>query len=90
MSKILSAIAVAAFAFAAPLVVAGTGALAQEEHNAAEPTHFPIHKPKEMDWSFYGPFGTYDKGAAAARPQGLQGGLRGLPLNGARGLPDAG
>jgi len=55
MRKILSAIAVAALAFAA------TGAVAQEEHNAAEPTHFPIHKPNEMDWSFHGPFGTYDK-----------------------------
>ena len=30
-------------------------------HNAAEPTHFPIHKPKQEDWSFAGPFGTYDK-----------------------------
>jgi ubiquinol-cytochrome c reductase cytochrome c1 subunit len=34
---------------------------AQEEHNAAEPTHFPIHKPHEIDWSFAGPFGKYDK-----------------------------
>ena len=61
MRKILSAIAVAAFASAAPLLVAGTGARAEEAHNAAEPTHFPIHKPKQKDWSFYGPFGTYDK-----------------------------
>ena len=61
MRKILSAIAVAAFASAAPLLVAGTGARAEEAHNAAEPTHFPIHKPKQEDWSFYGPFGTYDK-----------------------------
>jgi ubiquinol-cytochrome c reductase cytochrome c1 subunit len=38
-------------------------AAAQEEagHNAAEPTHFPIHKPVEMTWSFAGPFGKYDK-----------------------------
>ena len=55
MRKILSAIAVAAFASAAPLLVAGTGARAEEAHNAAEPTHFPIHKPKQEDWSFYGP-----------------------------------
>jgi len=38
------------------------GALAQEEHNAAEPTHFPIMKPHQEKWSFSGPFGTYDKG----------------------------
>ena len=61
MRKILSAIAAAALALAAPLVLAQDGALAEEEHNAAEPTHFPIHKPKQEDWSFAGPFGTYDK-----------------------------
>jgi ubiquinol-cytochrome c reductase cytochrome c1 subunit len=38
------------------------GATAEEEHNAAEPTHFPIMKPKQEKWSFSGPFGTYDKG----------------------------
>jgi len=42
------------------LVVAATGAAAQE-HSAAEPTHFPIHKPRTQSWSFAGPFGTYDK-----------------------------
>jgi ubiquinol-cytochrome c reductase cytochrome c1 subunit len=41
---------------------AGGAALAQEEgHSAAEPTHFPIHKPIEMNWTFAGPFGKYDK-----------------------------
>ena len=45
------------------MLAAGAGAvLAQEEaHNAAEPTHFPIHKPKQEDWTFAGPFGNYDK-----------------------------
>lgn len=33
-----------------------------EADHAAEPTHFPIHHPKEEEWSFAGPFGTYDKG----------------------------
>ncbi|AWC22940.1 MULTISPECIES: cytochrome c1 [Aminobacter] len=58
MKKILNGLAAIGF------VLAGTAgvALAQEAHNAAEPTHFPIHKPKEMDWTFAGPFGTYDKG----------------------------
>jgi len=31
------------------------------EHAAAN-AHYPILKPKEMDWSFSGPFGHYDKG----------------------------
>ena len=58
MKKILNGLAAIGF------VLAGTAgvALAQEAHNAAEPTHFPIHKPTQMDWTFAGPFGTYDKG----------------------------
>lgn len=57
MKKILTGLAVAG------LVTAGAmgAALAQEEHSAAEPTHFPIHKPTEESWSFAGPFGIYDK-----------------------------
>jgi ubiquinol-cytochrome c reductase cytochrome c1 subunit len=50
--------------FAALALVAGlTGAAvaAGEGDHAAEPTHFPILKPQEMDWSFSGPFGIYDK-----------------------------
>jgi ubiquinol-cytochrome c reductase cytochrome c1 subunit len=53
------------------LIIAGAAALAlltgaafaaeEAGHNAAEPTHFPIMKPAELDWSFAGPFGTYDK-----------------------------
>jgi ubiquinol-cytochrome c reductase cytochrome c1 subunit len=56
MRRILGAIAIAAAALAAG------EAIAQEEHNAAEPTHFPILEPKEESWTFAGPFGTYDKG----------------------------
>jgi ubiquinol-cytochrome c reductase cytochrome c1 subunit len=56
MRRILGTIAAAAVMFAAG------AALAQEEHNAVEPTHFPILKPKQEDWSFAGPFGTYDRG----------------------------
>lgn len=53
------------------LIIAGAAALTlltsaafaagEAGHNAAEPTHFPIMKPVEQDWSFSGPFGTYDK-----------------------------
>jgi len=57
MKKILTSLALVG------LVAAGTAAFAAEEaHNAAAPTHFPINEPKEMSWSFTGPFGTYDKG----------------------------
>lgn len=35
---------------------------AEGGHSEAEPTHFPIRAPREQDWSFAGPFGTYDKG----------------------------
>jgi ubiquinol-cytochrome c reductase cytochrome c1 subunit len=57
MKKILGGLAAVA------LIAAGGFALAQEEgHSDAEPTHFPIRKPPEQDWSFAGPFGTYDRG----------------------------
>ena len=40
-----------------------SGALAAGEENAeGAPTHFPIVKPVEQDWTFAGPFGKYDKG----------------------------
>ncbi len=58
MKKILNGLA------AFGLVMAGTfgAALAAEEaHNAAEPTHFPIMKPTQEKWTFSGPFGQYDK-----------------------------
>jgi ubiquinol-cytochrome c reductase cytochrome c1 subunit len=64
MKKILTALA------AAGVLVMGAAAhvWAQEAehgeaagHSEAEPTHFPIHAPKEESWSFAGPFGTYDK-----------------------------
>ena len=58
MKKILNGLAVFGFVMAGAL----GAATAQEEHSAAEPTHFPIHKPEEQSWSFAGPFGTYDKG----------------------------
>lgn len=37
------------------------GNAAPEEHAGAT-AHFPIHHPKEVEWSFAGPFGHYDKG----------------------------
>ncbi|CAM5451022.1 ubiquinol-cytochrome c reductase cytochrome c1 subunit [Aquamicrobium terrae] len=46
---------------AAGVVLGGGFAIAQEGGEEAAPTHFPIKEPKEMSWSFSGPFGTYDK-----------------------------
>ncbi|RWQ74330.1 MAG: cytochrome c1 [Mesorhizobium sp.] len=61
MKTILTSLALLGLVLAGT-AAATTGAIAQEEaHSEAQPTHFPIHEPKEMDWSFAGPFGTYDK-----------------------------
>lgn len=61
MKKILTSLALLGV-FAAGIGAVGSVAIAAEEaHNAAAPTHFPIQEPKEMDWTFAGPFGTYDK-----------------------------
>lgn len=37
------------------------GALAQEEEHASETPHYPLIKPVEQDWTFAGPFGTFDR-----------------------------
>jgi ubiquinol-cytochrome c reductase cytochrome c1 subunit len=57
MKKILKGLA--AFGLAAALF---DGAAVAQQHGDAEGTpHYPIFKPKEVDWSFEGPFGTYNK-----------------------------
>ncbi|MGG7518600.1 cytochrome c1 [Allorhizobium undicola] len=53
------ATSILSLAFATGLGI--TGALAQE-HAEGETPHYPIHKPKNVEWSFGGPFGKYDKG----------------------------
>jgi ubiquinol-cytochrome c reductase cytochrome c1 subunit len=51
------------FVAVALAVTIGGSALAQEDHAEAGGTpHYPIKHPQEMDWSFAGPFGTYDRG----------------------------
>lgn len=58
MKKILTGLAALGLG-----IVASCGlAMAQAADHAVEPTHFPIKKPVEQDWSFAGPFGTYDRG----------------------------
>ena len=58
MNRILGVLAVTGMVMAGAV---GFGASAEEGHSEAEPTHFPINKPTEEDWSFAGPFGTYDR-----------------------------
>ena len=38
------------------------GDLAAAVHHAEAALHFPVLKPKQIEWSFAGPFGKYDKG----------------------------
>lgn len=56
MKKLFCGLAALGLAISGALGVAG----AAEGEVAAEPTHFPIHHPKQERWSFAGPFGTYD------------------------------
>ena len=42
--------------------IAGTAVAQEEEHAAGGTPHYPLIKPVEQDWSFAGPFGTYDTG----------------------------
>ncbi|MDI6836073.1 cytochrome c1 [Ciceribacter thiooxidans] len=65
MKKLVTSIAlIAAMAgFGASSAVAqeATDVAAAAEHAAAA-GHYPIFKPKNVDWTFAGPFGKYDKG----------------------------
>jgi ubiquinol-cytochrome c reductase cytochrome c1 subunit len=44
----------------------GTAAFAEEatpaEHHEAATPHYPLKEPREVDWTFAGPFGNFDKG----------------------------
>jgi ubiquinol-cytochrome c reductase cytochrome c1 subunit len=60
MKRILSVLAAAGILLGGAV---GLGTAAEEGgHSEAEPTHFPILPPVEEDWTFAGPFGTYDRG----------------------------
>ncbi len=61
MKKILTSLALIGLMAAGAGAASTTAIAADEAQNAAAPTHFPINDPKEMSWSFTGPFGTYDK-----------------------------
>jgi ubiquinol-cytochrome c reductase cytochrome c1 subunit len=47
--------------FSGQALAAEGGDLAELTHHAAQTGHYPILKPEQMDWSFAGPFGKYDK-----------------------------
>lgn len=63
MNKLVTSIAlIAAMAgFSGQALAAEGGDLAELTHHAAQTGHYPILKPEQMDWSFAGPFGKYDK-----------------------------
>ena len=50
---------IGATALALTLVLPGVHAA--EEEGETHTVHYPLKKPHEQDWSFAGPFGTYDK-----------------------------
>ncbi|QEE44468.1 cytochrome c1 [Rhizobium sp. WL3] len=64
MKKLVTSIAlIAAMAgFSGQALAAEGGDLAELTHHAAQTGHYPILKPEQLDWSFAGPFGKYDKG----------------------------
>lgn len=41
--------------------MSGAAAVAQQSEEVPEAPHYPIEEPHELDWSFEGPFGTYEK-----------------------------
>jgi ubiquinol-cytochrome c reductase cytochrome c1 subunit len=67
MKKLVTSIALIAgltgFGFGASAALAAEGSdLAAAVEHAAAASHYPILKPHNLDWSFAGPFGKYDKG----------------------------
>lgn len=64
MKKLVTSIALVAtlagFSTGASAAEEGHGLAAAVEHAAAT-SHYPILKPHNLDWSFAGPFGKYDK-----------------------------
>ncbi len=63
VSSLVFAAALTGFGFAQAEETKGEehGLAAMAEH-AAETGHYPILPPKNVDWTFAGPFGNYDKG----------------------------
>lgn len=57
MNRILKGFAALGLAFS---VSAGAG-FAQQHGDAAATPHYPLEQPHELDWSFQGPFGTFEK-----------------------------
>jgi ubiquinol-cytochrome c reductase cytochrome c1 subunit len=40
----------------------GLSAAIAQDHAEGETPHYPLHKPRNQEWSFSGPFGKFDKG----------------------------
>jgi len=69
MKKLVTSIALiaamAGFGAAASAAEEAHDMAAAVEHAAAS-SHYPIIKPHNLDWSFAGPFGKYDKASCSA------------------------
>ncbi|MGF0538734.1 cytochrome c1 [Agrobacterium sp. ES01] len=61
-TSILSLAVVAGIGFASAVKAEEEHDLAQAVEHAEKALHYPVLKPKNVDWSFAGPFGHYDKG----------------------------
>lgn len=63
MKTILKGLAALGLALSISAVAAAQEAGETEAaHEESATPHYPLKKPVELDWSFAGPFGTYDKG----------------------------
>jgi len=62
VASILSLAVVAGLGMGVAAYAEEAAAPAEGEHAEGGTPHYPIHHPKNVDWSFAGPFGHYDKG----------------------------
>lgn len=58
MKSVLHAVAALGFG----LTMAVSASAQDHEADSGGTPHYPLQKPEELNWSFEGPFGTYDKG----------------------------
>ena len=62
VTGILSLAVVAGLGLGAAVAEEATGPAGGEEHAVGGTPHYPLHKPRQQEWTFAGPLGHYDKG----------------------------
>ena len=67
----LSILSLAVGAFIGSGIAFAAEDMAAEVHHAVENGHYPIIKPKNVDWIFAGPFGHYDKAQLQPMPMAV-------------------